>query len=80
MVAVQVSTGADADFRTGQRNTLFSRAALQIRHGAFHRSYAVAPDDHRFVMLQAVGTGDESGDYLTIVLNWLAEARRQLQR
>jgi hypothetical protein len=31
-------------------------------------------------MLQAVGTGDESGDYLTIVLNWLAEARRQLQR
>jgi serine/threonine-protein kinase len=80
MVAVQVSTGADADFRTGQRNTLFSRAALQIRHGAFHRSYAVAPDDHRFVMLQAVGTGDEAGDYLTIVLNWLAEARRQLQR
>ena len=80
MVAVDVPSGTGADFQTGQRKDLFSLAARQIRRGAFHRSYAVTPDDQGFVMLQAAGTGSDAGDYLTIVLNWLSEVRQQMNR
>jgi hypothetical protein len=31
-------------------------------------------------LLLAVGTGHYAGDFLTFLLKWLAEARRQLQR
>jgi hypothetical protein len=74
LIAVQVS--GTPDFRTGARRALFSTAPYVIL--PFHRSYEVAPDDRSFLLPQRSGATGAEANRLTVVLNWLEEARAKM--
>ena len=76
MVAVAVKT--TPAFMPGRSTVLFPAAGFAADF--FHRQYAVAPDDRRFLMIRAVGGG--APDKLVVVENWFEElkARDKVKR
>jgi len=70
MMVVPITT--KPTFHSGTPTTVFSNT--QISTDAFHRSYDVARDDQRFIMI--LGTGTES-QAIGVVLNWAAELDTQ---
>ncbi len=70
LVAVEVATRPT--FAAGTERVLFSVAGYQL--GPMNHSYAVSPDDQRFVMLEPV----EGRRELVLVLNWFEEMRQRV--
>ncbi|MFL5494381.1 MAG: protein kinase domain-containing protein [Gemmatimonadales bacterium] len=74
MVAADIRPGAA--FSVGEQHVLFSMAPF-VRAGAFH-SYAVAPDDKRFLMVRE-GDASQQGE-LVVAENWVGELRGRVGR
>ncbi|HUF66762.1 MAG TPA: protein kinase [Gemmatimonadaceae bacterium] len=72
LVAVDVRAG-DA-FATGQQRMLFPTRNLRIL--PVYRTYAVSPDDRRFIFLRSA-TGEEPLSPVVIVENWISDMYRQ---
>ena len=69
MVAVEVKT--TPTFAPGRSTVRFPAAGFATDF--FHRQYAVASDDRRFLMIRAVGGG--APDNLVVVENWIEELK-----
>jgi hypothetical protein len=74
MVSADIRPGAA--FSVGEQHVLFSMAPF-LRAGAFH-SYAVAPDDRRFLMVRE-GDASQQGE-LVVAENWVRELRGRVGR
>ena len=69
MVSADIRPGAA--FSVGEQHVLFSMAPF-VRAGAIH-SYAVAPDDRRFLMVRE-GDASQQGE-LVLAEHWLQELK-----
>jgi hypothetical protein len=69
-------SGGGAAFSVGEQHVLFSMAPF-VRAGAIH-SYAVAPDDQRFLMVRE-GDASQQGE-LVVAENWVGELRGRVGR
>ena len=65
-----------AAFSVGEQHVLFSMAPF-VRAGAIP-SYAVAPDDRRFLMVRE-GDASQQGE-LVVAENWVGELRGRVGR
>ena len=75
MMMVAVKGGATPEY--GAPVLLFERA--YVGSGIQPPSFAVAPDG-RFIMLKEAASETTTSDSLTVVLNWMAELRRRMNR
>ncbi|HET9603818.1 MAG TPA: hypothetical protein VFO96_05970, partial [Gemmatimonadales bacterium] len=73
MMAVTIPKNSGPEFTPGPAHALFSTRSMQV--DPYHPGYAVTPDDRSFIMLSRDSSAATPG-HLTIVLNWLSEARR----
>ena len=64
------------DFHAGAPTALFSTRPFLVP--PYHQSYAIAPDDRGFIMLQRAGSGAAHVANLTVVLNWLTEVEAKM--
>ena len=62
-------------FSLGMQRVLFDGGGYSVL-SAFHRSYTVAPDDQRFLMVKDLGgTSDE----IVLVIGWLGELKAKFE-
>jgi serine/threonine-protein kinase len=74
MVAVPVEANAGNSFVPGAPVSLFKGPYFSVQAG---RSYDVAPDGGRFLMIRSLtATTDSSPPQLRVVLNWVEELKR----
>lgn len=73
MMAVEIPETSRPEFMAGTAHALFSTRSMQL--DPYHQAYAVTPDDRGFIMFGRDSSAANPGN-LTIVLDWLSEARR----